>query len=229
MGGRAGGTGDAGRAAVERHVHADQVDRQVVPLVGDRERLVGGAGGVVERAGGGRGSERAVAKLLEEKPQPLLERGAGGGVEERRRGEVVGEGPVDVGEPGPGAGDRLAEPLAGGEAVVGRAQAGEFLILGGDALEHVGRQHGADRDDVLKGEGAAPAAGSRPLEEGGGHGGRVYPVGRGMPMGGLNCHSDGLTGALGIWHTCVHHPRRSRCAMPVALSKVAKDYRRSAI
>ena len=184
MGGGAGRAGDARGAAVERHVHADQVDRHVVPLVGDRERLAGlvGAGAVVERAGGGRGGERAVAKLLEEKPEPLFERGSGGGVEERGGGELVGEGPVDVGEPGPGAGDRLAEPLAGREAVIGRPQTGEFWILGGDALEHVGGQHRPSCDDVLKREGAAAADG-RTTQDCGGHGGRAYPAWRGMARG----------------------------------------------
>ena len=37
MRGRAAGARHARGAAVERHVHADQMDRNVVPLVGDRE------------------------------------------------------------------------------------------------------------------------------------------------------------------------------------------------
>lgn len=55
MGGGAAGAGDAGSAAVERNVDAHEVDRHVVPLVGDGEGL--GGGGVVERAGGGGGGE----------------------------------------------------------------------------------------------------------------------------------------------------------------------------
>ena len=120
VGGRLARAGDATGAAVERNIRSHQVHWQMLPLMGDR------VGGIVDHPGGGRGSQRAVAELLEEIAKPRFERRGGGRVSRVSSGKLLRKRPMNVEETRPTAGDRLAEPFARGEAVIGACEAREL-------------------------------------------------------------------------------------------------------
>ncbi len=164
------GPGRAGRARgtpVQVDPPAEQVDRDALPQVADRVGPVPGG----DPAGGG---QPAVAEFAEQQLQPPFPGERGGPVGLGQLLQLVAEGAVRAEQVGPGAAGGVAEPLAGGEVVVGRGVAGQGGVPGGDAGEQVGGEQPADDPD-----------GGEPGAWGGGGGGHLdlarmrRPSGRG--------------------------------------------------
>ncbi|HEY8114121.1 MAG TPA: hypothetical protein VII16_14905 [Actinomycetes bacterium] len=124
----------AGRALVERHPGADQVDGDAPPLVADQVRRA-----VDRDAAGGGGREPAVAELREQHLQPALTGEPGGGVAGRRGGERRLERRPRGGQAGPGAVGGGTDGLALDQVVVARLEPGQAVALG-DAGQRIGWQ-----------------------------------------------------------------------------------------
>ena len=105
VGGGAAGPCHPRGAPVERNIGPHQMDRQMVPLMGNRKARL------IDRAGGGGCSQRAVAQLLKEVAQPELVGWGGGGVGGGRLRQLVSKALVDVEQPRPATGDRFAQPF----------------------------------------------------------------------------------------------------------------------
>ena len=121
-----------GVAAVQVLSEADQVDRRLFPGVAD---------GVVNAARGQLALERqpAVAQLLEQDQQPALPRQRDAGVARGQAAPLLIEALPHAETAVPRAVDRLVEPLAGRQMIVGRGQAVQRAAVG-DALQQVRRQ-----------------------------------------------------------------------------------------
>ena len=138
-----GGPADARRPPVEIDAAADQVDG------GGTEEAIDGVGAALE-LGADAGRQQAEAEFPEQRDAPFVVGQAGARFVGRqvagRRAEFGPVAPHAV----PRLRDRLVDPLAGRQAVVGGGDAGEFSLGIDGAAEQVGRQQAALGVDRLE-------------------------------------------------------------------------------
>ena len=134
-----GGTLDAGAAAVQRDVAADQMDRRVVPAVGDGIRLAVDTDAAPQR------QQPPVAQLVEQRQQPALAGDRGARVGTGQYGLGAAEGGPGGAAGVPGTIRRLGDPLARQQMVALRLQTLYILAAAGadQAFEQIGRQQRA--------------------------------------------------------------------------------------
>ncbi|MCX7049219.1 MAG: hypothetical protein NTX50_27505 [Candidatus Sumerlaeota bacterium] len=128
----ASGAGHAGGALIERHAAPGEMDRGVMPEMGDR------IGFAFDLEGGRVRDEPPVAEFLKEREEPAFARDGDAGF----AGGEFGGGGFEMGpapeEARPGAVDGFIEALAGFEVIVVGLQSAERGVATGDAGERLG-------------------------------------------------------------------------------------------